>query len=66
MKYYHLLSDDKTVKGISWEKYRKLCQRDGFKVVALEKAWLNMRKGTNYVYINLRQLRQILREKEVS
>lgn len=66
MKYYHLLSDDKTVKEISWEKYRKLCQRDGFKVVALEKAWLNARKGTNYVYIHLRQLRQILREKEVS
>lgn len=62
MKYYHLLSDDKTVKEITWEKYRKLAQGDRSKVLALANSWLNIRKGKHYVYIHLRQLEEVLAE----
>lgn len=62
MKYFHLLSDDKTVREISWEKYRKLCMGDRSKVLALAKSWLNIRKGKHYVKVNLKQLEEILRD----
>jgi len=66
MKYYHFLSDQRTVREISFEEYQKIIRQDQAKVerwrmvVAVGKHWLNIHTGSRFVFLDTRQIEQVL------
>lgn len=62
MKYFWLYADGKTVKEISWEEYRKLfVSKNRYLLCRIySDTEIAFRKGNNYIWLPLRQLKEIL------
>ena len=67
-RYFHLLSDDKTVKEIDFKTYQKYAWYEGYyarKVCAVGRTWITFSQSRHkFVYVNLRQLKKILEKLE--
>ena len=66
MKCFHLLSDGKTVKEISWEEYRTLANRGWnakrkYRLLVVLQSGINILYGNNGVFIPMKQLLQALK-----
>ena len=65
-RYFWLLSDGKTVKEITWEKYRELINKEissglNYKVIVYLGSELYLHHGTNSLNISLNQLENVLK-----
>ena len=67
-RYFWLLSDQKTVREISWEKWRELANKDWNRdnhvrtICSVSKSELYFRRGKASFWIPLRQLKEVLTE----
>lgn len=65
-KYYHIYSDGKTIKEITWDEWREIINQDSkrtanFRLIArVSDSELYLRKGLRYTWIQRSQLDQIL------
>lgn len=68
MKYYHLFSDRKTVKEISWEEHRKLVNTGWehstkkYLLVLVSPSEMGVVYGRNIIWIPFKQLLQVLQQ----
>ena len=62
-KFFHIYADGKRVREISWEQYRKLSRsKVHYALCRLHKNEIGFSKGSNWIWLSLRQLKEILRE----
>jgi len=64
MKYYHFLSDLRTVREITYEEYLRTINNpttlNKRRVVAVGKHWVNFHYGDYYVFVDTRQIAQVM------
>lgn len=61
---FHALSDGKTVKKLTWDKYLKISVRSGWLCGWVSEGEILFIKGSSIIYLTLEQLDKILQLKE--
>ena len=62
-KFFHIYADGKTVKEISWQEWQKLNRsRTQYLLCRLHKNEIAFSKGSNWIWLPLGQVKEILRE----
>jgi len=65
-RYFHLYADGKRIREISWDEYLAMVRSNQVslykkRLMWVEKDYIGISKGEDYIVISLRQLLEVLR-----